>query len=188
MFTKAMGALALILALTSFDASAGPITNSKMTVGFVTDDNTDLYGISGEYVAHNNFFIGGGYAYGDAEYGLNANLLNVNMGAYFPISSVYVYDGEVYGKVKLSYTDVNTNWYDYNTVGAAASLNFENIKMRASLGVATEFSDIYNGFGYTAYNIEAAVGKRFNSEWEAGVLGSLGDVDSYGIYVRYDFL
>jgi hypothetical protein len=188
MLNKTMSALALALALTSFGAQAASITDSNMKVGFVEAEGTTLYGISGEYVAGNNFFIGGGYADVDGDYGINADLLNVNMGTYFPISSVYVYGGEFYGKVKMSYTDIDTNWYDYSSIGTSASLNFQNPDMRASLGVAAEFSDVYNGFGYNAYNIEAAIGARFHDAWEAGVTGTTGDVDSYGVYVRYDFL
>jgi hypothetical protein len=188
MLNKTMSALALALALTALPASAAKLTDSFVAVNVNADNTTEAYGVSGEYVGHNNFFVGGGYAYGTAGNGYNANILDVNAGAYFPIYSHNEGDGQLLGKVKVGYTNINTNGFDYDTTNAGIGLVYLTPNMRATLGATAYFVDIWNDFGYTDYNVDASLGYRFAKVWEAGITGSQGDADSYGAYLRYDFL
>lgn len=185
MLNKVILAVALILGSTA--ALAGEkLTDSNLQVTWVGQDSADAYALTGEYVADNNFFVGGGYAWGDNMYG-DLSAYNFNMGAYVPIEKDGM-DGYLYGKIGVGYTFVDNDWENYSAVGASASLIYENTHVRTSLGVVAEFADIIDGYGIASYNIVGALGYKFNPTWEAGTNFSLGDADTYGAYVRYNFL
>lgn len=184
MLKKVMLALALMLSSASAMA-ANSLAESNLQVTWVAENNADAYAFTGEYVANNNFFVGGGYAWADADYG-NANLFNFNLGAYFPIAK---FEGNsLYGKVGLGYTSINADWDNYNTVDARIGVVYEGDVIRATVGTSTSFADIQDGYGIASYNFDGSLGWKFLETWETGAQFSLGDVDTYGLYVRYNFM
>lgn len=185
MLNKTILAVALMLA-SSAALAKDTLTESNLQLTWASQDSADLYALSGEYVADNNFFVGGGYAWGDSAY-TDVNVFNINGGAYFPLAR-WTDNDRLFGKVTVGYSDVTTDWEDYSLVTARMGLVFESDNLRATAGVAAEFADIVDGYGVASYNIDGSLGWKFVPAWEVGTQFSLGDTDTYGAYVRYNFL